>query len=119
MGLAAISYDSVAVLKSFSERKGITFPLLSDPDSKIIRSFGILNETVDKTNPFFGIPNPGTYVLDAKGVVIAKYFEDDYKERDTASSILVRQFGLHAGAAHATTQAKQLSLSSSASTATV
>lgn len=119
MGLAAISYDSVAVLKSFSERKHIKFPLLSDPDSKIIKSFGILNETVDKNSPFYGIPNPGTYVLDSKGTVVAKYFEDDYKERDTASAILVRQFGLPAAAAHSTTQTKQLSISTSASSATV
>lgn len=30
MGLAAISYDRVAVLADFSARRGITFPLLSD-----------------------------------------------------------------------------------------
>lgn len=119
MGLAAISYDSVGVLKSFSERKHITFPLLSDPDSKIIRSFGILNATVVKSSPFYGIPNPGTYVLDSKGKVVAKYFEDDYKERDTASAILVRQFGLPTTAAHSTTETKQLSISTSASSATV
>ena len=34
--MAAISYDSVAVLKSFADRQRITFPLLSDPDSKVI-----------------------------------------------------------------------------------
>ena len=43
-----MSYDSVAVLKNFSHRKHITYPLLSDPDSKTIRSFGILNETVPR-----------------------------------------------------------------------
>ncbi|MDQ6701458.1 MAG: redoxin domain-containing protein [Acidobacteriota bacterium] len=119
MGLAAVSYDSVPVLKSFADRKQITFPLLSDPESKIIRSFGILNETVEKSNPFFGVPHPGTYVLSPKGVVIAKYFEDDYKERDTASAILVRQFGLKTEASHSTAQGKQLSLSTSASTSTI
>ena len=35
LGVAAISYDSVAVLKNFAERRGIAFTLLSDPDSKI------------------------------------------------------------------------------------
>jgi AhpC/TSA family/Disulphide bond corrector protein DsbC len=119
LGLAAVSYDSVEVLKSFADRKQITFPLLSDPDSKIIRAYGILNETVEKTNQFYGIPNPGTYVLDANGVVVAKYFEDDYKERETASSILVRQFGLTPPGPHAVQQAKQMSYSTSASTQTI
>ena len=110
LGLAAISYDSTAVLKAFADREHIGFKLLSDPDSRIIRSYGILNETVDRNSPFFGIPHPGTYVLNERGVVIAKYFEDDYKVRNTAASILLRQFGL-APAAHEAVAAKHLQLS--------
>jgi hypothetical protein len=94
LGLAAISYDSVAVLKQFADRAHINFPLLSDPDSAAIRRYGILNEAVPKENAFFGIPHPGTYVLDGRGVVTAKFFEEDYRVRDTAASILLRQFGL-------------------------
>ena len=118
LGLAAISYDSPAILKSFSDRRGIHFPLLSDPESKIIRAYGLLNETVPK-GPFFGIPYPGTFVLDARGVVVAKYFEDDYTERYTAADILTKQFGAAAGAAHTTVAAKHLAISASASTSVV
>ena len=32
--MAAISYDSVEVLKSFADRKKIEFPMPADPDSK-------------------------------------------------------------------------------------
>lgn len=109
LGLAAISYDSVEVLKAFADREHITYPLLSDPDSKVIRSYGILNETVDQSSPFFGIPYPGIYVLDVRGVVTAKYFEDDYRVRDTAASILVRHFGLEP-APRASVRAKHLTL---------
>jgi len=109
LGLGAISYDSVGVLKAFAEREHITYPLLSDPDSKVIRSYGILNETVDQSTPFFGIPYPGIYVVDARGVVTAKYFEDDYRVRDTAASILLRQFGLEP-ISRAPVQAKHLTL---------
>ena len=94
LGVAAISYDSRAALEDFARRRGITYPLLSDPDSAIIRSFGILNEAVPKKSPFFGVPYPGTYVVSPDGVVTAKYFAEDYRERDTASEILARQFGL-------------------------
>jgi hypothetical protein len=94
LGLAAISYDSVAILKQFADRMHITFTLLSDPDSAIIKRYGILNDTVAKDNFAYGIPNPGTYVLDRRGVVTAKYFEDDFRVRDTAESILLRQFGI-------------------------
>jgi len=93
LGVAIVSYDSVAILKNFGDRKGIRIPMLSDPESKIIRAFGILNENIDKTSPVYGIPFPGTYILDTKGVVKSKYFHDDYTERFSAGSVLTREFG--------------------------
>ena len=69
LGVAAISYDSVAVLKNFADRQHITFPLLSDSGSQTIRKFGILNETVMPGTTFYGIPYPGTYILDRQGKV--------------------------------------------------
>ena len=46
IGVASLSYDSEAVLRDFAQRKGITYPMLSDPQSKVIRAFDILNPTV-------------------------------------------------------------------------
>src|SRR5258705_10546769 len=90
MGLAAISYDPVFVLADFSARRGVTFPLLSDPGSDTIKRYGILNTTVDTKNALYGYPFPGTFIVDGKGVVTSLFFEDAYQERDTISSILVR-----------------------------
>jgi peroxiredoxin Q/BCP len=67
LGVAAISYDSVGALRSFADRQHITYPLLSDPDSKIIRTYDILNEAVKPGTPTYGIPYPGGYVVDARG----------------------------------------------------
>ncbi len=114
LGVAAISYDSVDVLKQFSARAGITFPLLSDPDSAVIRKYGILNETVEKGTPFYGIPHPGTYLLDRRGVVTSKFFEEDFRVRDTAASIVLRQFGIKAEK-HETARGKHLDLTIAAS----
>jgi AhpC/TSA family/Disulphide bond corrector protein DsbC len=119
LGVAAISYDKRAVLEDFAKRRGIAYPLLSDPDSAIIRSFGILNESAPRNTPFFGIPYPGTYIVSPSGVVTAKYFEEDFRERDTASEILVRQFGVSADAGRQTVETKHLKLVSSASTEVV
>jgi peroxiredoxin len=43
IGVAAISYDSQEILSNFAEERGITFPLLSDADSEVIKAYGILN----------------------------------------------------------------------------
>ena len=119
LGVAAVSYDSVAVLKNFSERKGITFPLLSDADSKVIRGFGLLNESVSQDTPQYGIPYPGTFILDPSGVVLKKYFEKDFRQRYTASEILVRQYGEAADSPGQTIDAPHLHLTTSASLGTV
>jgi hypothetical protein len=116
LGLAAISYDSVAVLKNFTDRQHITFPLLSDPESKIIRAFDILNETVAPGTAFYGIPNPGTYVIDPQGRVVSKHFEDDYRERVSATDILTQDFGKPANAAREVAETKHLRLTTTAST---
>ena len=115
IGVAGLSYDSPAVLKNFSERKGIHFPLLSDPDSKIIKELGILNDEVPKTNAFYGIPYPGTYVLDAKGTVMAKYFEDDFKQRYTAADLLVQRYGVMPETRRSQVEGKQLTAVATAS----
>jgi DsbC/DsbD-like thiol-disulfide interchange protein len=114
--VAAISYDSVAILHNFAERRGIHFPLLSDPDSRVIRELGILNESLPKDSPFFGVPYPGSFVLNAQAVITAKYFEDDYTERDTSADILMRQFGFRPEAARSEVEGKQLKLEAGAST---
>jgi hypothetical protein len=88
--VASVSYDSVAVLKAFAGRTHISYPMLSDPDSRIIRDFGILNEEVPAGTLLYGIPYPGTYVVDPHGVVRGKFFEPDYRERYTAGSILLK-----------------------------
>jgi hypothetical protein len=96
MGLAAISYDPVAVLADFSRRRGITFPLLSDSGSETIKRYGILNTTIDPKNTLYGYPFPGTFIVNKQGLVTARYFEEAYQERNTVSSILVR-LGQHLG----------------------
>jgi len=90
LGLVSITYDPAPVIAEFSTRRGITFPLLSDAGSATIRKYGILNTTVPESNPAFGYPFPGTFVVDRQGVVIARFFEDTYQERGTLAAVLVR-----------------------------
>jgi peroxiredoxin len=113
--LVTISYDSEEILRGFTERNGITYTMLSDPASEVIERFDLLNpvpqwiaedggvttETADAAaryvsvvgpNPdWAGIAFPGTFMLDANGIVEERHFEDFYIERNTISSILVRR----------------------------
>ena len=97
LGVAVITYDSVEILADFAKRRSITIPLLTDPKSEIIRAFGVLNTSVPPTHLWYGVPYPGTFIVDQNGVVKSKYFEDLYSERYSAPTILLREFGSVAG----------------------
>ena len=92
LGVAALSYDSQALLADFASRRGITYPLLADVDSRVIRVFGILNENFPKDHAWFGVPFPGTFIVGETGKVTTKYFEEDHRDRYTAASILAKTF---------------------------
>jgi peroxiredoxin len=95
LGLAVITYDSLAVLQDFSRRRGITFPLLSDPGSRTIKQYGILNTTVPETSSTHGIPFPGTFIINRRGEVTGRFFEEPYQERTTVARIMLA-LGEHA-----------------------
>lgn len=76
---------------------GFRYPLLSDPDSAAIRAFGIFNHNIPEGHEWYGICFPGTFVVDENGVVRSKYFEQMHRQRYTADSILVREFGVGGG----------------------
>ena len=78
------------MLAEFAARRGITFPLLSDAGSAVIKQYGIFNTTVAENSPTYGIPFPGTFFVDAKGVVTSRFFEAAYQERNTIASVLVK-----------------------------
>ncbi|HLZ25907.1 MAG TPA: peroxiredoxin family protein [Chloroflexota bacterium] len=101
VALYAISYDAVATLAAFAEKRGITYPLLSDEGSRVIRALGLLNEHLADQHAVYGITTreeqhgvayPGTFVLDDEGVIVAKHFEQSYRVRPTAA--LFREFAL-------------------------
>jgi hypothetical protein len=92
-----VSYDPVETLGAFARARGITFPLLSDKGSAIIRLYGLFNETVEANTRAHGVPHPGTFAIDRTRKVTARYFEEAYQERSTAASIIARQGGAGRG----------------------
>jgi Disulphide bond corrector protein DsbC len=63
--------------------------------------------------------HPGWYVLDARGVIVAKYAEDEAGGHYTPAAILVHQFGWSPAQPPATVEGKQLTAMAGASNATV
>ena len=82
------------MLREFSEKQNIPYRLLSDIDSEVIRRYGILNDQISEDDlPLAGIPYPGVYVTDEDGVVVAKFFHDSYKKRDSPEMLIDAALG--------------------------
>lgn len=115
VGIAAISFDSTATLGHFAERMNISFAMLSDSESKIIREFGLLNTEVPEDHQFYGIPHPVEFLLAPDRTVQAKYHEESYRDRFTAGRVLVRELGSESGAARTSTRSAHLKVTAWAS----
>jgi len=90
ISLAAISYDSGAILKYFAGRQHIDFPLLADPDSKMIRDYHVLN--TEAVGQFLGMARPGYFFIDPKGIIRVKFFEAKYRERLSGNNVIAKLF---------------------------
>jgi hypothetical protein len=88
--LAAISYDSQAILKYFAGKHKLEYPLLADPDSKIIREYGVLNQ--EATGMQKGFARPGYFFIDTKGIIREKFFDPMYRDRLTGNGLIGKLF---------------------------
>lgn len=101
----AITYDQQGELKTFAEKHGIDYPLLSDEGSRVIRELGILDEHLEVHHARFGVPTraeqhgvayPMTFVLGESGRVERKIVEEHYRSRYGGSWLLEELTGVPA-----------------------
>lgn len=64
----------------------LNFPILSDPDHKVIDAYGLHDPAYDG-GKFAGIPHPAVYVIDRTGRVAWVKVEQNYRERPTNADI--------------------------------
>lgn len=102
IALFALSYDPVPVLAAFADEHGIAYDLLSDEGSVVLERLGLLNRHVEAQQRFHErgveerherLPYPGTIVLDEAGTVVERLFEQSFRPRPNAGSVLRRAGG--------------------------
>jgi Disulphide bond corrector protein DsbC/AhpC/TSA family len=64
--------------------------MLEDPDSKIIRAYGVLN--TEATGMQKGFARPGFFYIDTNGIIREKFFEVKYRERLTGNNVIAKLF---------------------------
>ena len=92
MKIYAISPDSPDEGRKFAQliasdhRGAVTFPLLSDPLSRVIDRYALRDEAYAGKKED-GIPHPAVFVLDAKGRIRWMKIETDFRERPSNAEI--------------------------------
>lgn len=86
--LAGISYEPPAVDADFIQKRGLKYPLLSDPKSEIIDRYKLRDPQYKKGSRAYGVPQPVIFILDRDGVVKAKLYEDTYTKRPPVKLVL-------------------------------
>jgi len=92
----SVSYDTTPILREFAADQKITFTMLADPSSKIIKAFDVVEQDNSPGNlPSFApidMAIPGFFIFDAQGKLVDKYIDESYDDRYTANNVLLRRF---------------------------
>jgi peroxiredoxin len=86
--VAGLSYDSPEILQATTDKRRLTYTLLSDPKSEIIDRYNLRDPQYPPGNRAYGVPKPIIFVLDSQGVIKAKFFEDSFRYRPRITTVI-------------------------------
>ncbi len=88
LNVAAMTYDSVEMLKTVEEDQGIEFTLLHDEGITHVNALGILNEDYEPDSRAYGVPHPGIFLISPDGIIRYKFAEEGYRIRPDFANVL-------------------------------
>ncbi len=88
INVAAVTYDSVELLKEVQEDQDISFTLLHDEAVQYVNALGIRNLDYEPGDRTYGIPYPGMFLLDTNGVIKFKFAEEGFRIRPVFADVL-------------------------------
>jgi peroxiredoxin len=82
--VVAVSPEPVHTSADFARRCGLTFPLLSDLDGRVMEQFGVRNGFAAAASM---LPHPAVLIFDSELQLRFRSVDRNYKKRTTLSSI--------------------------------
>jgi peroxiredoxin Q/BCP len=90
VSILGASADPVAAQAKFKEKQKLSFPLLSDPDHKMIAAFGAWQEKKFMGRTFMGIVR-SSFLIGGDGIIEEVW--DKVKAKGHAAEVLIRGRG--------------------------
>ena len=75
-------------MSRFAKRRKIKYPVLADPNSEIIRAFGLLNQDYRPGSYAHGVAHPIIVVFDANGIVTHRFSRRGYVRRPNIDAVI-------------------------------
>lgn len=82
----AVSRDEPSIHARLEADLGLPFPLLSDPELKLVKALGMVHEKAGPGGT--DIARPGTFVIDREGRVTALFVSTRVRERVDPRDVL-------------------------------
>jgi peroxiredoxin len=98
VNVAGMTYDDLAILKSFHDAQELGYPLLRDVNAEHMKAFDVLNEQYQPGDRGYGIPHPGILFIRPGGEVALKFAVPGYRSRPPLDAVLKAIEGLEEGA---------------------
>jgi peroxiredoxin len=89
----AISVDTPEVSRDLARKAGYTFPILSDPDTAVIRRYHLLHTAGGPDG--HDIARPAEFLVDSSKIVRWSNFTEDVRVRARADEMLAAAKQLH------------------------
>ena len=89
----AISVDEPPTSRDLARKAGYAFPILSDPDTRVIRAYGLLHKGAGVQG--HDVARPAEFLVDANGTVRWVYLTEDVRVRARPESLLAATRILH------------------------
>jgi len=86
--VATMTYDSEEILQDAQLDYDTVFALLRDEAEKHVTALGILNSAYQPGSRAYGIPYPGILLISPSGKILAKFAEEDYRDRPDFQYVL-------------------------------
>lgn len=83
--IVAISVDPPETSRNLAEKRGYTFPLLSDVNAEVIRKYDLLHAAGYEGR---NISRPGEFLLDPGGIVRWRDLTENYRVRVKPDAVL-------------------------------
>ncbi len=83
--LLAITSEEREAGTRFKESLELPFPILVDPDLRVIHAYGVFHENEPKGR---SIARPATFVLNSDGLIDYRYIGENTGDRPAADAIL-------------------------------